>query len=169
MFRLFMQSPPQIDPYLITELYWLHARLGGDTTMASYGVNAEGTRRLKDIHADALDAVPAAHVDFLSSLVLTHETDGVFFAHAGIRPDVPLDQQDGEDLIWIRKEFHQHQGAHPKLIVHGHTPVSEATHYGNRINLDTGAGYGKPLSVCVFEGTTTHLLTAKGRVPLRPL
>lgn len=168
MFRMFLESPPQNDPYMMVELYWLHPRLGGDTTLASYGVDAKGTRRVKDVHADALKAVPQAHRDFLHSLSL-YETRGPWmFVHAGIRPGIPISEQTEEDLIWIRKEFHKDTRQHPSVIVHGHTPVDAATHYGNRINLDSGAGYGKPLSVAVFDGTECYLLTESGRQLLTP-
>ena len=86
----------------------------------------------------------------------------------GSEPGVPLAEQDEEDLLWIRKEFHIEPMTHPKLIVHGHTPVNEATHYGNRINLDSGAGYGHPLTAAVFEGADCWVLTADGRVALTP-
>ena len=169
MFEWFMQKPLRHDPYLMVELYWLHQRLGGDTTMASYGVDASGRRREKDVHFDALESIPQTHLDFLAGLQLSHQTDELFFAHAGIRPDVPLAQQTEEDLLWIRQKFHNHHTDHPKLIVHGHTPVDHATHYGNRVNLDTGAGYNKPLTAAVFEGRDCWLLTDdQGRVPLRP-
>jgi serine/threonine protein phosphatase 1 len=99
---------------------------------------------------------------------LSYEHDELFFCHAGVRPEVPLDQQNMNDLIWIRKEFHDYTGSHPKVIVHGHTPVDEATHYGNRINLDTGAGYNKPLTAAVFEGGKVWTLSANGRTQLSP-
>jgi len=166
MFHLFLQSPPQADPYMMVKLYWLHPRLGGDTTLASYGVDAAGTRREKDIHADLLAAIPQSHAAFLSNLDLTYQTDALFFAHAGIRPGIPLADQTEEDLLWIRKEFHASAANHPKLIVHGHTPVDQATDYGNRINLDSGAGYGKPLTAAVFEGRECWQLTDRGRMPL---
>lgn len=166
MFEWFMEVPPRHDPYLMIQLYWLHERLGGDTTLASYGIGAEAQRREKDVHAEALAAVPTSHVAFLRSLVLTHETDDLFFAHAGIRPNIALADQSEEDLLWIRQEFHNFRGPHPKLIVHGHTPVREATHYGNRVNLDTAAGYGEPLTAAVFEGEEVWLLTSKGRQPI---
>lgn len=168
MFSWFMQDYPRHEAYLPTELYWLHPRLGGDTTLASYGVDFTGRTRMLEVHRMAQDAVPDRHLVFLRGLPLSFETDDLFFVHAGIRPGVALDKQDEEDLIWIRKEFHDATTAHPKLIIHGHTPVETATHYGNRINLDTAAGYGKPLTVAVFEGRDCWLLSDAGRVPLRP-
>ncbi|MEP5631239.1 MAG: metallophosphoesterase family protein [Tateyamaria sp.] len=166
MFEWFMQKPLQHDPYLMVELYWLHPRLGGDTTLASYGVDASGRRREKDVQAEAHAAVPASHIAFLQGLQLSHVVGNLMFAHAGIRPGVAIEDQTEEDLLWIRQEFHSFTEAFPKLIIHGHTPVDTPTHYGNRVNLDTGAGYGKPLTVAVFEGTQSWLLTDKGRVPL---
>ncbi|MEX0310553.1 MAG: serine/threonine protein phosphatase, partial [Tateyamaria sp.] len=87
---------------------------------------------------------------------------------AGIRPGIPLAKQTEEDMLWIRQEFHDSTAVHPKLIIHGHTPVKVATHYGNRVNLDTAAGYGQPLTAAVFEHGQVWVLTDKGRVPLTP-
>lgn len=168
MFEWFMDEPLRHDPYLNVELYWLHKRLGGDTTLESYGVDASGSRRAKDVHADARAAIPRAHVDFLTELDLMHEAGDLLFVHAGIRPLVPISEQTEEDLLWIRQRFHEHTDKHPKLIVHGHTPVGVPTHYGNRVNLDTGAGYGKPLTVGVFEGDKVWSLTESGRAQLVP-
>ncbi|MBD3665073.1 serine/threonine protein phosphatase [Sulfitobacter sp. TSTF-M16] len=168
MFEWFMHPYPKHEAYLPIELGWLHPRLGGDTTLASYGLNFTDKDRMLNVHADALAKVPQSHLEFLSSLALTFETKDLFFTHAGIRPGVPLADQDEEDLLWIRQAFHEDTRQHPKLIVHGHTPTEAATHYGNRINLDTGAGYGKPLTGAVFEGRTCWLLTPSGRVALTP-
>ena len=168
MFCWFMQDYPRHEAHLPVELYWLHPRLGGDTTLQSYGVDFTEKTRMLEVHAEARAAVPQAHLDFLENLPLSFETEHLFLAHAGIRPGVPLAQQVEHDLIWIRQEFHDDTRPHPKLIVHGHTPVGEATHYGNRINLDTGAGYGRELTVAVFEGDRCHLLTDKGRAALIP-
>ncbi len=168
MFCWFMQDPPKHEDYLPVELDWLHPRLGGDTTLASYGVKFSRITRLTKVHSSARSAVPKNHIEFLENLPLTFETDALFFAHAGIRPGVPLEEQTEHDLLWIRDEFHLDPSAHPKLIVHGHTPVETATHYGNRINLDSGAGYGRPLTAAVFEETTCWTLHANGRQLLQP-
>lgn len=167
MFEWFLESPPRHDPHLIVGYHWLNEALGGRETLASYGVEYADRTRLKDVHAQFVEAVPDAHKAFLADLSLFGETDELFFAHAGIRPGVPLPEQAEEDLLWIRREFHDAPGPFPKLIVHGHTPVSEATHYGVRVNLDTGAGFGRPASAVVFEGGASWLLTDAGRKPLK--
>lgn len=168
MFHWFMRDYPQHEAYLSIDLTWLHPRLGGDTTLASYGIEFTQRSRMLEVHNMARDIIPEAHVKFMQDAVLSHETDALFFAHAGIRPGVPLADQDEEDLLWIRKEFHVDQRMHPKLVVHGHTPVDKAQHYGNRVNLDSGAGRGNPMTAAVFEGTTCFTLTPQGRQELLP-
>ena len=168
MFSWFMRDYPAHDAYLPVYLYWLHERLGGDTTLASYGIKMTQTDRQTDVHDLAKKAVPQRHVDFLDSLALSFKNDDLFFAHAGIQPGVQLDQQSEHDLLWIRKEFHIDTRDHGKLVVHGHTPVETATHYGNRVNIDAGAGYGRPLAAVVFEGQECWSLTDQGRISLHP-
>lgn len=156
------------DPNTQTGLFWLHPRLGGDKTLLSYGVIAEDGWPLPPIHAEARQAVPEAHLDFLRNLPLIHETDELIFVHAGLRPGVPLAQQKEDDLVWIRDVFLTHKGSFGKLVVHGHTALEHPQHAGNRVNLDGGAGYFRPLHAAVFEGHDCWLLSDAGRVPLIP-
>ena len=158
MFDYFMQSPPRHDPSFRVGYHWFHEALGGKETMASYGVAVDETMTLNEVHERALEVVPEAHVAFLRSLPLSHQSGNIFFAHAGIRPNVPLDRQEENDLVWIRQEFLNFTDPHPKLIVHGHTSINAPTHYGNRINLDGGAGYGRPLIPVAIEGRGMRLL-----------
>lgn len=168
MFEWFMEPVPRHDPYLLVGYHWLHERLGGTTTLASYGVEADEKRRLFNVHKDALKAVPTSHQRFLQDCEVSIAHGPIFFCHAGIRPGVPLMDQSEADLVWIRDEFSSDTRDHGALIVHGHTPVKAPYHAGNHINLDTGAGYGKPLTTAVFEGKTVNVLTKAGRQPLRP-
>ena len=172
MFRWFMRAGPKRAPHLRRELEWWDWRLGGAATLASYGVrNAEG-RRIAEVHEEACGRVPRAHLDWIDSLPLTLELapGGAphLFVHAGIRPGVPLAEQDEEDLVWIRGGFDDYGGPHPFLVVHGHTPHDAATHHGNRVALDTGAAFGGPLTAAVFEGGRAFVLAEGGRVPLDP-
>ena len=88
--------------------------------------------------------------------------------HAGIRPGVDLQDQVEEDLVWIRQGFLNSRHDYGPLVVHGHTAIRTATHYGNRLNVDGGAAYGRPLCAVVIEKGMVHLLTDDGRVPLEP-
>ncbi len=168
MFEMFLRDHPANDDRLLVGYHWLHERIGGIETLASYGVDVPDGARIYQVHAQARDAVPRDHLAFLSGLPSYHLENGLLFVHAGIRPGVPLEQQCEHDLIWIRHEFLDDPRPHPWLVVHGHTPGRMAEHFGNRINLDAGAGYGRPLATAVFEGQDCWLLTERGRVPLIP-
>ncbi len=168
LFQGFLSSPGHHDPRLNVGLTWRNPRLGGLQTLASYGVDGSESRSPGDVHVDAVAAVPQAHRDFLDTMPLWHETREVLFVHAGIRPGVPLAEQDEEDLLWIRGGFADDDTVHPWLVVHGHTALDEPTHFGNRIDIDTGAGYGRALTAAVFEARRAWTLTPRGRVPLSP-
>lgn len=58
--------------------------------------------------------------------------------HAGVRPDVPLDQQDPFDMCWIRPDPYIPHNL-PYTLIHGHTIHDQVTHYPDRIAIDTGA------------------------------
>ena len=95
-----------------------------------------------------------------------YATGDFLFVHAGIRPGIPITRQEVHDLHWIREPFLSDPRDHGTVVVHGHTPVERATHYGNRVNLDTGAGMGRPATAAVFEGRRAWVLTEAGRVPV---
>jgi serine/threonine protein phosphatase 1 len=146
-------------------LTWTSPRVGGEATLASYArrrLLENEDKYLRRVRA----AVPKAHAAFLVNLPIWYRAQSMIFVHAGIRPGFPLEAQDEEDLLWIRDDFLWHLGEHEALIVHGHTPVDEPTHYGNRINIDTGAGWGNHLVPVVFEPGRFYALTENGRNPL---
>ncbi|WP_132464283.1 metallophosphoesterase [Rhodovulum marinum] len=146
---------------------WLTDKVGGRQTLASYGVSVASLRAADRLRKEACKTVPSGHRDLLETLRPSYRRGEVFFCHAGIRPGIPLDDQSERDLIWIRDEFLLDPRDHGALIVHGHTPGERVVHCGNRVNLDTGAGYGGPVSVVVIEGRAVWQLTPDGRVPVR--
>jgi serine/threonine protein phosphatase 1 len=68
-------------------------------------------------------------------------------------PGIPLARQRKEVMLWIREPFLSDTSDHGRYIVHGHTPVTamvpELCH--NRLNLDTYAFGGGPLTAAVFD------------------
>ncbi|SFT33611.1 metallophosphoesterase [Sedimentitalea nanhaiensis] len=167
MFTRFVTQGVAGDARILSRLDWLHPRLGGPSTLASYGVETDGLTPAQ-IHAAAQAAVPARHMEYLQGLDLYLQRGELLFVHAGIAPGVPLLQQTEDDLIWIRDPFLKYSGPHPWLVVHGHTALEMPYHFGNRIDLDGGAGYGRPLLPAVFEGRDCWLLTESGRLQLVP-
>lgn len=163
----FLRDPDWIDPGLSSPEHWVdHPGLGAEATLASYGVDPTLPRHR--LHAEAVQAVPPAHADFLASLPLWFLHPLALVVHAGIRPGIDLQDQAELDLVWIRKGFLESDADHGPLIVHGHTAIRSATHYGNRLNIDGGAAYGRPLCAVVIEPAGTWLLTDEGRTPLLP-
>lgn len=168
MFTGFLSDMHHQDEGLRGDLSWLHPRLGGAATLASYGVRHPADRPLAPVHAEAVAAVPQAHVDFIDSRPTWLQRGEVVYVHAGIRPGVPMPDQRETDLVWIRAGFLDDPRDHGFLVVHGHTALDHATHYGNRVNIDSSAAYGGPLTAIVIEGRETFTLTDQGRVPLKP-
>jgi serine/threonine protein phosphatase 1 len=82
-----------------------------------------------------------------------------FICHAGVRPGVPLDRQQPEDLLWIRESFLTSNKNFGKIVVHGHTPVEQAEVLPNRINIDTGAYATGRLTCLVAEPKAQRFLT----------
>ena len=136
-------------------------RFGGLSTLVSYGVKLQGiptTKELPGIRTQLLEKLPASHLEFFGRLVLNYETDGYFFVHAGIKPNIKLHLQHPEDMLWIREEFLNSGVFHGKVIVHGHSVTDQPELCHNRIGLDTGAYATGRLTCAVFEGISCKFL-----------
>jgi serine/threonine protein phosphatase 1 len=143
------------DPAILQ--YW--EPLGGMLTLASYGIELhDETETALDLQRRFLAAFPRAHELFMQCLRNQFACGDFLFAHAGIRPDIPIEQQDVNDLIWIRDEFLESTLHHERFIVHGHTPVPHPDIRHNRINIDTGAWRTGTLTCVAIEGSTILFL-----------
>ena len=125
---------------------WIENR--GATTMASYG-RADG--RISEPHLAWLRALPLCHDDGLR-----------FFVHAGVDLGKPLDRQSPEVMLWIREPFFTQSDKVDcgRFIVHGHTPRKDGMPQlrKHRLNLDTGAVIGGPLTAAAFDDTKAEPL-----------
>jgi serine/threonine protein phosphatase 1 len=138
---------------------WLN--FGGQVTLLSYGVGLGRVQMARQVQLlrDELDAkLPQSHREFLTSCRLMHVEGSYCFAHAGIRPGVPLEEQKPEDLMWIREEFCGSDADHGCIVVHGHSITEEVEWRPNRIGIDTGAYYSGLLTALVLEGSEQRLL-----------
>ena len=135
---------------------------GGRETLRSYGAPATPKDRNEAVADAFAQAVPDDHLSFFQSLRLHHIEGDYLFVHAGLRPGRALKDQREEDLLWIRKRFHNAK-AHERpahTVVHGHHPVARPVDAGWRIGVDTGACYSGRLSAAVLEGQTRRFITA---------
>jgi len=132
---------------------------GGLETFTSYGQQLanyiDDSMHLsfnKKIRNKFIEYIPKLHMKFFNSLRLNYIWKDYLFVHAGINPDIPLDKQEKETMIWTReKHFFQPTMKFSKIVVHGHTPKEKVEHYPYRINLDTGSFYSGKLSCLIIE------------------
>jgi serine/threonine protein phosphatase 1 len=111
---------------------------GGLSTIKDYW-----GRRWKDLEKLVL---PPDHDKFFRELKLYYETPDYIFVHGGLKPGVPLKEQDEEDLLWIRGEFITAMDDFGRKVVFGHTPFRQPLVLPNKIGIDTGAVYGNFLT-----------------------
>jgi serine/threonine protein phosphatase 1 len=118
---------------------------GGFTTMLSYDID--------EMHLDeALELLPRSHVEFLENLETSYLRPPYLFVHAGVHPLRSLEEQEDEDMLWIRQEFiaNPHDLGH--TVIFGHTPMRDVMlDLPYKIGLDTGLVYGGKLSAVEFN------------------
>lgn len=139
---------------------------GGDQTLLSYRVpivwSDVGPAAFERLRCHLEAALPQHHRFFLESLRLFHVIGDYLFVHAGIRPGVPLPDQDPAEMIWIRDRFLNAGENHGYVVVHGHTISSKPQVRSNRIGIDTGAYFSDRLTCLVLSGNTRKFLHTGG-------
>lgn len=132
-------------------------QFGGLQTLMSYGIQPPlnpTAAEQADLIRSLTEVMPGNHVEFLRSLKPWFVCGDFFFVHAGVRPGIPLAEQQESDLLWIRNEFLDSRANFGKFVVHGHTPVKEPDIRPNRINIDTGAYATGNLTLLVIQGSS---------------
>jgi serine/threonine protein phosphatase 1 len=111
---------------------------GGDAALASYGGDPA--------------AVPPAHIAWIDQLPLMHIDAHRLYVHAGVDPDVPLEQQPETTLLTKRYPKGFLDGFGDLHVVHGHDNFPDGPLlYAGRSNLDTLAWRTGRLTVGVFD------------------
>ena len=132
--------------------------VGGLQCLASYGAPGGKGYRLDDI--------PREHWDFLENdCVDWLETETHIFVHAGVRPGLPMAEQDAAAVFW---DFLQGPIEHEsgKTVVVGHTSQKsgEILDYGCTVCLDTHAYAGGFLTCLDVNAGHYWQADALGRV-----
>lgn len=154
----FLEDPSGLDQWLAN---------GASPTFSSYGVDVAALVRARaepeTWRRALLAALPGDHRRFYAHLELAVAFGDYLFVHAGVRPGVPLDAQDPNDLVWIRREFLRSEADFGKVVVHGHTPMPTPEIRANRIGIDTGAVFTNRLTALRLEdGSRRFLQTRAG-------
>jgi serine/threonine protein phosphatase 1 len=143
-----LRNPTKLDDW---------RQFGGLQTLMSYGIqptlNPDAAEQARLINA-LTEVMPPDHLRFLQNLKSSFVCGDFLFVHAGVRPGIPLKEQQETDLLWIRSEFLDSNENFGKYIVHGHTPVSEPDIRPNRINIDTGAYATGNLTLLTIQGSS---------------
>ncbi|MBE7731975.1 metallophosphoesterase family protein [Devosia faecipullorum] len=142
-----------LDPQISS---WLD--YGGLETLASYGIDVLAYRdaTLRQRKALVESHIPQSHLDFLANLPVLVTVPDAIFSHAGIRPDLPLNEQADADLMWVVHDYDASAYSGLPLVVHGHTPMPEPVVELHRICVDTG---------CFATGTLTAIRLQHGSEP----
>jgi serine/threonine protein phosphatase 1 len=119
---------------------------------------------------DWRELVPRAHIDWMRGLGSIHrdEARGLVFVHAGIEPSA-FPHEGDQTYLWTRSDRFFDRGNWPErsalkdlTVIHGHTPRSfQPEVFAHRINVDTGACFGGPLTaVMLKQGAEPQFLRA---------
>jgi serine/threonine protein phosphatase 1 len=148
------------------EIYQSWRTFGGAETLLSYGVRPpvfSDANELRRAHAEFVAVFSRSHLSFLNALSDSYVAGDYFFAHAGVRPGVPLDRQVSEDLLWVRDEFLSSDANFGKVVVHGHSPCEQPALRPNRICIDTGAYATGVLTAVKFLGDCCTFLSSNDK------
>jgi diadenosine tetraphosphatase ApaH/serine/threonine PP2A family protein phosphatase len=132
---------------------------GGLATARSYGIDLKADEANE---AERIKSEYPHHYTLLSEAESHVDLDHYFLVHAGIRPGVPLREQEPHDLRWIREPFLSSTDTFEKIVVHGHTITGGGSPevFQNRIAIDTGAFQNNRLSaMAIFEQATAQEAT----------
>ncbi len=123
--------------------WWI--KNGGGQTLASYG--GQSSQQNPDA-----GIVPQAHLDWIADLALMHVDQHRVFVHAAVDPEIPLDHQSEQTLLWKRYPEGFNLGHGHRHVVHGHHADPDAPIIANgKTNLDALAWKTGRLVIGVFE------------------
>lgn len=139
-----------IDGYGISWAY-----NGYEETLKSYD------NHMEDLRSD---------LAWMRKLPLYHEDDSCIYVHAGIKPDVKMENQFKNDLLWTREPFyygHDAEIKENKRVIFGHTPtqlINNGTSpimINGNVATDTGCVFGGCLTALMIDGDTIEYVQVK--------
>tara|TARA_R110000787_G_scaffold45525_2_gene111005 strand:- start:273 stop:1109 length:837 start_codon:yes stop_codon:yes gene_type:complete len=149
---------------------------GGAQALESFGLKVPVLKHRQEgwasLSSDLAHRLSPRQRDFLESLEYSVAIGGYFFAHAGARPGVPLEDQSHHDLMWVRGSFLNSEVRFERVVVHGHTPADDPYIDHRRIGIDTRAYESGVLTAVRLEGEGHRFLQAvqqvDGEIVVRP-
>ncbi|CAD0186673.1 Serine/threonine-protein phosphatase 2 [Ruegeria sp. THAF57] len=140
---------------------WL--RYGGLQTLSSFGVRGVRSEmndaELQDCRDRLEDVMGQDMRRWLEQLPTSDLSGNVLVTHAGADPNVPVDQQKEETLIWGHPSFQKSDRSDGVWVVHGHTIVDAPSAKRGRIAVDTGAFATGTLSAVCLDGSEPRFVS----------
>ena len=137
---------------------------GGAEALKSFGLKAPAMKHRIEawasLSADLGHRLSRRQIRFLEELEVSVSIGGYFFAHAGARPGIPLDEQSDYDLMWVRNSFLNDPDPFDRVVVHGHTPAAEPYADHRRIGVDTKAYASGVLTAVRLQGMDIQFVQA---------
>ena len=143
------------EEMMISGAWWMQN--GGTETINSYGVNANDFYTIHN--SDVRRCIPKNHWEFLNSLQYTFRLGRVVCVHASLNPDVPVESQSEEWMVWDRS-MDGYNGSYKDdvFVVRGHTPNYKVRETENQLNIDTACVFGGHLTCAVIDSETGEVI-----------
>ncbi|MEN7538732.1 metallophosphoesterase [Aurantiacibacter flavus] len=137
-------------------------RHGGRETLFSYGLDPKAyslatVDQVQTMMTGAVSEEERAYIAGFEDMIVLGD---YVFAHAGIDPAQPIENQISANLRWIREPFLSHKEPLGFVVVHGHTITDDPVVRTNRIGIDTGAYASGKLTALVLEGENRRFIEA---------
>ena len=131
---------------------WL--RYGGLQTLASYQIGgitqSSPPERLEEVADELRRALPDGIEDWLRALPLQWSSGDLHVCHAAAKPDLAMDDQPDEVLLWGHPSFLKTAREDGQWVAFGHTIFDAPEVRQRRIAVDTGAYYSGALTAAVI-------------------
>lgn len=110
-----------------------------------------GAKKTIESYGD-IEKIPQSHIEFFKNTRLFYVKEKYVFVHAGVKPNIRLEEQKKEDILWIRDEFiYSERPLNDYTVVFGHTPMEKPMVKDDKIGIDTGCVYGGYLTCLRLE------------------
>jgi len=145
---------------------WLQQ--GGANTLRSYGGEVERAPWFLDNHIVKTSDIniPVTHQEFLNRGVYYHEEDNMVFVHGGFNPNIPIEDNDLNTLIWDRSLIERCKNGRKlkwdKVFV-GHTTTQSIKRAGFESTcLECGYEKDETIKKC-FKCKSSNIQVSRGK------
>jgi len=127
---------------------------GGKQTALSY----KSPTSIQEIKSRPYHVFWKEDIEWLKKRPLFMQTKNFIFVHAGLRPNVALEDQTTEDMLWIRETFIRSDHDFGKRVVYGHTFTQYPTIHKRNIGIDTMHFGRGPLTAVILNDVTGEVM-----------